>query len=148
MKSGFFHAGIDGAKPGRETRDMIDALFAQPNYLAAKKGLDLVELRQRAIQDNLANLETPGYKRMDVAPSFSSALERAIATRDPHAIDDLKPELVVDSSAVATSPDGNTVDLERELLEMNKNSLTHTMQTQLITGSLMRLKLAINGKPT
>lgn len=127
---------------------MLSALFNQPNYMAAKMGLDLVELRQRAIQDNLANLETPGYKRMDVAPSFTSALERAVASRDHHAITGLKPELAVDQSAVATSPDGNTVDLERELLAMNKNSLAHTLQTQLITGSLVRLKLAINGKPS
>ena len=36
---------------------MIEALFNQPNYLAAKTGLDVVELRQRAIQQNIANLE-------------------------------------------------------------------------------------------
>ena len=127
---------------------MIEALFTQPNYMAAKKGLDLVELRQRAIQDNLANIETPGYKRMDVAPSFTSALSEAVRSRDAQAIGALKPQLAVDTSAVATSPDGNSVDLESELLAMNKNSLAHSMQTQLLTGSLMRLKLAINGRPS
>jgi flagellar basal-body rod protein FlgB len=127
---------------------MIDALFTQPNYIAAKKGLDLVEIRQRAIQDNMANLETPGYKRMDVSPAFTKALEKAVQSRDLHAIAALKPELVVDVSAPATSPDGNSVDLETELLAMNKNSLAHSMQTQLISGALMRMKLAINGKPS
>ena len=78
-----FPAGIAGTKPGRETRGMINVLFTQPNYMAAKTGLDLVGLRQRAIQDNLANLETPGYKRMDVVPSFTSALERAAASHKP-----------------------------------------------------------------
>jgi flagellar basal-body rod protein FlgB len=127
---------------------MIDALFAQPNYMAAKKGLDLVELRQRAIQDNLANLETPGYKRVDVAPAFTEALSDAVKSRDIKAIEAWKPQLAVDTSAVATSPDGNSVDLEGELLAMSKNSLAHSMQTQLITGSLMRLKLAISGRPS
>lgn len=127
---------------------MIEALFNQPNYLAAKTGLDVVELRQRAIQQNIANLETPGYKRVDVSPAFTSALERAVAARDPQSIRSVKPELAVDATAVAIGPDGNTVNLESELLEMNKNVLAHSLQTQLITGSLMRLKLAINGKPT
>jgi flagellar basal-body rod protein FlgB len=45
---------------------MIEALFNQPNYLAAKKTLDAVVLRQQAIANNIANLETPGYKRVDL----------------------------------------------------------------------------------
>jgi flagellar basal-body rod protein FlgB len=61
---------------------MVEALFNQPNYLAAKKSLDVVALRQEAIASNIANLETPGYKRLDVAPSFQGELERACAMRD------------------------------------------------------------------
>ena len=38
---------------------MIDALFSQSNYLAAKKMLDASVLRHEAIASNLANLETP-----------------------------------------------------------------------------------------
>lgn len=127
---------------------MIDALFAQPNYVAAKRGLDLVELRQRAIQENIANLETPGYKRMDVAPAFASALQRAIASKDTAAIESAPLQLSVDTTAPAVSPDGNSVNIENEMLQMSKNVLTHTLQTQLITGSLMRMKLAITGRPS
>jgi len=125
---------------------MIDALFNQPDYLAAKKQLDAIALRQDAIASNIANLETPGYKRLDVAPAFNSELERACAARDPQEIAALKPELTVDPSAVAVSPDGNTVNLETELLEMNKNSLAGTLQTQLITTDFYRLRMAITGK--
>ena len=49
---------------------MIEALFNQPNYLAANKALDAVVLREGAIANNIANLETPGYKRIDLAQSF------------------------------------------------------------------------------
>ena len=124
---------------------MIDALFNQPNYLTAKKALDAVTLREQAIASNIANLETPGYKRLDVAPSFNSELQRACASRDPQEIAALKPQLAVDASATPVSPDGNTVDLESELLEMNKNSLANTLETQLITTDFYRMRMAITG---
>jgi flagellar basal-body rod protein FlgB len=125
---------------------MIDALFNQPDYLAAKKQLDAITLRQDAIASNIANLETPGYKRLDVAPAFNSELERACAARDPEQIAALNPQLAVDPNAAAVSPDGNTVNLESELLEMNKNSLAGTLQTQLISTEFYRLRMAITGK--
>lgn len=125
---------------------MIDALFNQPDYLAAKKQLDAIALRQDAIASNIANLETPGYKRLDVAPAFNSELERACAARDPGQIAALNPQLAVDPNAAAVSPDGNTVNLESEMLEMNKNSLASTLQTQLITTDFYRLRMAITGK--
>jgi flagellar basal-body rod protein FlgB len=125
---------------------MIDALFNQPDYLAAKKQLDAIALRQDAIASNIANLETPGYKRLDVAPAFNSELQRACAARDPQQIASLNPQLAVDPNAAAVSPDGNTVNLESEMLEMNKNSLASTLQTQLITTDFYRLRMAITGK--
>src|SRR6266851_2302220 len=111
---------------------MIDALFNEPNYLAAKKLMDATALRQEAIASNLANLETPHYQRVDVAPSFTTELSQAL--------------LEVDSTAVAQNKDGNTVDLETELMEENKNVLAHALEAQLITGSLLRLRLAITGR--
>jgi flagellar basal-body rod protein FlgB len=124
---------------------MIDALFNQPDYLAAKKTLDAVSLRQTAIASNIANLETPGYKRLDVAASFNSELQRACAARDTQQIAALNPQLEVDPNAVSVSPDGNTVSLEDELLKMNQNTLANTLETQLISTDLYRLKMAITG---
>jgi flagellar basal-body rod protein FlgB len=124
---------------------MIDALFNQPDYLAAKKALDAVALRQEAIASNIANLETPGYKRLDLAASFNTELQRACAAHDPQQIAALKPAVEVDPDAVAVSPDGNTVSLEDELLKMNQNSLANTLETQLITMDLSRLRTAITG---
>ena len=125
---------------------MIEALFNQPNYLAAKKTLDAVVLRQEAIANNIANLETPGYKRIDLAPSFESELERASASGDPEEISSLKPTLAVDSAAVPSSRDGNTVHLQNELMQMDENAVTHSLETQLIGGMLQRMQMAITGK--
>ena len=125
---------------------MIDALFNNPNYLAAKKSLDAVALRQEAIANNIANLETPGYRRVDLAPSFKAELERAVAAGDSHQIASVRPALSADPSAVPMGRDGNTVNLEKEMMELNSNMLTHALETQLISGALLKLKLAITGK--
>lgn len=125
---------------------MIDALFNQPNYLAAKKELDAVVLRENAVANNIANLETPGYKRIDLSPSFQTQLEQAIASGDPQEISQLKPTLAVDADAVPSGRDGNTVHLENELMQMNQNAVVHTLETQLVSGMLSRLQMAINGK--
>jgi flagellar basal-body rod protein FlgB len=126
---------------------MIEALFSQPNYLVAKKALDATVVRQEAIASNLANLETPGYRRLDVARSFQTELQRACASRDARQIASLKPTLAPDPAAVPNGRDGNTVSLEHELMQLNQNTLNHALETQLITGTLLRLKLAITGKP-
>jgi flagellar basal-body rod protein FlgB len=125
---------------------MIEALFNQPGYLAAQKMLDAAVIRHEAIASNIANLETPNYKRLDVAPSFSTDLNRALASGDVGQLKSLSPSLAVDPNAVSANRDGNTVNLEHELLAMNQNQLMHTLETQLITGSLLKLRLAITGR--
>lgn len=125
---------------------MIEALFNQPNYLAAKKTLDAVALRQEAIASNIANLETPGYKRVDLAPAFRTELDRACASGDPQQLASLKPTITQDTSALPSGRDGNTVNLENEMMQLSQNSMAHTLETQMLSGMLMRLKMAITGK--
>ena len=126
---------------------MIESLFTQPNYLAAKKMLDATAMRHEAIASNLANLETPQYRRIDLNPSFSNELRQAMAGQQPGAISNLQPSLALDTNAVSSRRDGNTVELDTELLNMNQNMLAHTLEVQLITGSLLRLRTAITGRP-
>ena len=125
---------------------MIDALFNQTNYIASKKMLDATVLRQEAIASNLANIETPNYKRLDVAPSFESQLRQAISGKDNEQINSAQPQLAVDSNAVSGRGDGNTVLLESEMLKLNQNMVEHTLETELVSGSLARMRLAITGK--
>jgi flagellar basal-body rod protein FlgB len=125
---------------------MIDALFNDPSYLAAKKSLDAVALRQEAIASNIANLETPGYRRVDLAPSFKAELERACAAGNPQQIAGLKPALATDTTAVPNGRDGNTVNFENEMMQLNQNTMAHALETQLVSYSLTRLQMAITGK--
>jgi flagellar basal-body rod protein FlgB len=125
---------------------MIDALFNDPNYVAGKKSLDAIVLRQEAIATNIANLETPGYRRVDLAPNFKTELERACASGSSQQITALKPSLAADPNAVANSPDGNTVNLENEMMQLNQNMLANAVETKLVSYTLLKLKLAIAGK--
>ncbi|HEX3989310.1 MAG TPA: flagellar basal body rod protein FlgB [Verrucomicrobiae bacterium] len=125
---------------------MIEGLFTDSNYLAAKKMLDVTVLRQDAIASNLANIETPNYKRLDVSKSFEAQLKQAVTSRDPEQIASVQPQLAVDTQAQSSRSDGNTVQLETELLKMNQNMVEHALETQLVTNSFMRMRMAITGK--
>lgn len=127
---------------------MIEALFHQPNLVAVKRLLDVTALRQEAISSNLANLETPNYKRLDVAPSFERELRSAIDSRDIDRLERMRPRLEVDANARTGRRDGNTVDLESELLRLHQNGLEHAVESQLLTSALLKLRLAITGRPS
>jgi flagellar basal-body rod protein FlgB len=127
---------------------VIEALFNGPNYVAARKLLDATALRHEAIAANLANLETPGYQRVDIAPSFANDLRKAIVSGQAPRIAKLEPKLVVDAQTPAsTRRDGNNVELENELVRLNQNAVEHSLETQLLTSNLLKLRLAITGRP-
>ena len=125
---------------------MVEALFSEPNYLASKKALDAIALRQEAIASNLANLETPDYKRLDLAPTFQTELEHACAAGDAQRISALNPTLTPDTAAEPVGRDGNTVSLEQEMALLNQNAMVHALETQLVSGSLAKLRMAITAK--
>ena len=125
---------------------MIDALFTDSDYVAAKKMLDVSLLRHEAIASNLANLETPNYKRLDVAPSFETQLRAAVASGSAEEISSLQPQLAVDASAITGRSDGNTVQLETEMVKLDQNTVENTLETELVSNSLAQLRLAITGK--
>ena len=125
---------------------MIEALFNQPNYVGAKKMLEATILRHEAIASNIANVEQPNYKRMDLAPSFQRELGRALGGQDAAHIASLKPQLAVDAEAVAANQDGNSVRLESELAQLSQNYVQSALENQLVTGSLLKLRTAITGR--
>ena len=125
---------------------MIDGLFNQANYAATKRLLDATALRQQAISSNIANLETPNYKRIDVDPIFETSLSKAMTSQDTSAIAEAPLHLARDLTATAANRDGNTVQLDREMAALGENTLSHNLETQLLTGSMLRMRLAITGR--
>ena len=125
---------------------MIDALFNQPGYLGAKRMLDATMARHDAIAANIANAETPHYQRVDLAPSFRAELQSALAGQDTSRLSSLRPQIAKDPRALPVNRDGNTVNLEHELVELSQNTLEGTVQTRVVTASLAKLRMAITGK--
>ena len=124
---------------------MIDPIFQTGNYQLATKLLDAAVLRQDAIASNIANAETPGYHRVDVAVDFAQQL-RASAESGKLVTHGMKPHLAVDTNARSMRPDGNTVEIERELLAMNRNSVEYDYLSEVVSSNLKQLKLAITGR--
>ena len=114
-----------------------------------QKDLDGLWVRQRAISDNLANYETPGYKNKSV--SFEDQLRGLLSDTDsssPAALADsiknVKP-VTTEEKDEQYRADGNGVDLEQQNLEMARTVLNYSYAAQAMTDSYSRLETAVTG---
>lgn len=123
---------------------VIEGVFTGQNYLIAKRLLDASALRQEALAGNIANIETPGFKRMDVDKSFDAQLTQAVKNTNVEALMSLRPQLSVDTSAAAVRADGNNVSMDKELMEVNRNAVEYQFLTQYLSNNLQSIKNAIN----
>lgn len=103
--------------------------------------LDAAALRQRVIAQNVANVNTPGYKRREVV--FETSLAKVLAS--PGAAAHVEPKVVVTEDN-PERVDGNTVDIDREMNEMNKNALLYQAAAQIIANRVASLRAAIAGR--
>lgn len=126
---------------------MIDPVFQNENFQLARKLLDASVMRGNAIAANIANAETPGYRRMDLAPDFSRELASMVESgSSPSSIQSVQPQLAEDQFARSMRPDGNSVDVEHELVEMNKNTVDYNYLTEFVSWDIRQLKMAISGR--
>lgn len=126
---------------------MIDPIFQTDNYQLARKLLDAAVLRHEAVATNIANAETPGFRRLDLAPDFGVQLKARMAAGDfARTAGSLKPQLAEDLTARTVRPDGNSVEMERELMIMNRTSVEHEFLTEIVSNNIKHLKMAITGR--
>ncbi len=118
------------------------------NYIdVLTKAADASALRQKAIANNIANVDTPHYKRQDV--SFAENLERALRHSKFETLDEkvsslkmdrLKGTVYTDSSNYSYRLDGNNVDIDTENVEMASNQLMYQGVTQSITSEFSHIQ--------
>lgn len=125
---------------------MVDPIFQSDNYQVARKLLDAAALRHEAIASNIANAETPGYRRLDISRDFADQLRSHVRAGDTDRAAEMRPRLVEDTHARTVRPDGNTVEIENELLAMNRNSVEYEFLTEVVSRNIKQLKLAITGR--
>ena len=96
------------------------------------KAADASWLRNEAIGNNLANVDTPGYKRQDV--DFESQLARALRHSKYTSMDEkvsnlqtnrLKRLCYTDYAGFSYRLDGNNVDVDMEGVYLAKNQVTY-----------------------
>jgi flagellar basal-body rod protein FlgB len=128
---------------------MLDRIFGGDGFVAQTRALDAASLRQQTIAHNLANVNTPGFKRQDVTfeRQLSHALleHRTARNADDHPVDRVRPQIVTPSNS-SLRADGNNVDMEAENVNSAINTLKYEALTQMVGGYFSGLKAAISGR--
>ena len=117
----------------------------------AQQRMAWADERQAVLAQNIANANTPGYKPHDVRP-FADALARAgvvapVRTDPSHLAGTLPasaPGEVIDRTHL-TSPDGNAVALDEELVKVADTETTHQLVTSIFKTYLGMLRTAAGG---
>lgn len=131
---------------------MFDKLTS--NMRLREKALDAAWVRNEVIAQNIANVDTPGYKKSSVA--FEEYLQDASQkkgfrgnTTDRRHIpigrnnENARIRVVKDHSGLSTRLDGNNVDIELEMAEMAKNNIRYNTLIQSISSSYQRIRTVI-----
>ena len=97
--------------------------------------LDGLALRQRAIANNIANVNTPGYTAKRV--QFEDAIARSVAAGNGAA------NATVERSLEPTRLDGNNVNLDTETLSNVDTVLRYQFAARAVEGTFTGLRTAM-----
>ncbi len=106
-------------------------------------GIKAESLRQKTIANNIANLETPGYRRIEVR--FEELLARYLDSSDKADLSKVKAELYQPRDTPVKS-NGNDVNYEGEVGRMIKNAIRHKALVRLLNKKYSQLDQAIGPK--
>ena len=132
---------------------MIENLYSKSSIL--EKSLQASWARNDTIAQNIANIDTPSYKRKDVAfekylndslgkinLEGNSTDKRHIAINSKNA-DNILPTITEGDSGISMRIDGNNVDIDSEMAYMAKNTIKYNTLVQLINGNFSKIKNVI-----
>jgi flagellar basal-body rod protein FlgB len=100
--------------------------------------------RQNVLAGNLANLDTPGYRPLDLERTPAGD-PGTLATTDPaHLQPGAAPDGTrsFDDGGALVGPDGNAVSLERELAKIDANRVRYSTSADLVSRRMALLKYA------
>lgn len=111
------------------------------------KAADASALRNEVIANNIANVDTPGYKRKDV--SFEHELHRALGMNKYETMDskveniksnDLKARVYTDIKGFSYRYDENSVDIDAEATYLAENQIKYEGLMNSLTEEFKNLK--------
>ncbi|NOX36607.1 MAG: flagellar basal body rod protein FlgB [Calditrichaeota bacterium] len=131
-------------------------ILKQTKVPLLSKGLDVYALRQKVIASNIANVNTPGYRRKEVVfeEKLQTVLQRTLPGRrthprhmpiGPQRMGEVQPEIQDDPSNEFHSG-ANNVDIDREIVEQVKNEIRFLYGVRLLQGNFRALRASIKGR--
>lgn len=110
-------------------------------HVALERAMQGSTLRQEALSENLANVNTPGYRRRDV--DFHAAL-RAAMPGGSEAVAAVPVGATVDSAS-PMRPDGNSVDVDVEAADLAQNALEYQALASVLDarGNILRSAMGV-----
>lgn len=131
---------------------MSNWMFQKTGLL--ERGLNATWKRNEVISNNIANIDTPGYKASGV--EFESLLAEAMdgtgiqgkKTRDKHmetgigSLETIQPTIIQNTNTTMRV-DGNNVDVDKEMVELARNSIQYNALVQKISKELGRIRMAV-----
>ena len=114
------------------------------------KAADASWKRNDVLANNIANADTPGYKRKDVqfetyligAIGGTDSLDKTIAEMD---LNDINSTTYTEQAGLSYRADGNNVDITTENVELAKNQIRYNTLMNSINHEFQDLKAAISG---
>ena len=114
-----------------------------------KKAADASVYRNELLSNNIANVDTPGYKRKDL--EFEVHLNRAIESAGTHKdtltkkvhnvdLDGVKMMTYIDNADLSYRLDGNNVDISSEQTELASNQIVYNGLIDSMTHEFSRIK--------
>ena len=136
---------------------MDKPFFEDAGMVRMERFMDLAVRRQKLISSNLSNVDTPGYKTVDI--DFEQELQSQMAGSAGQgismAVTDTR-HLAISSGAQGRLPaqakevegltlrnDLNNVNIDREMSELSTNAMKFSAVSQMIAGKFRTLKAAI-----
>ena len=107
--------------------------------------------RNEVISNNIANVDTPGYKRSDVqfesylqeALTGDGSLDQKVANTKLNSID---ATVYTDNSSLSYRLDGNNVDIDTESAYMAENQIRYYALLDSMTQEFSRIKTVLASK--
>ena len=110
--------------------------------VALHTALNGLQARQRAIADNIANINTPKYLANKV--SFESELQSAVASGDASAAH--SSGIVTQKSLEPTREDGNNVNLDEETISNISTNLSYQTVLSALNSKYSLLRTAMSSQ--
>jgi flagellar basal-body rod protein FlgB len=134
---------------------LVDKLFSEQAFIVLQKSMDAGAMRQKVVANNVANINTPGFRksRVEFEEELRSILESQssrsatsnpkILSPDQRALSSLEPKTVM-AESVAVGGNANNVDIDEEMASLSKNNLYYNTLSQLVSFKFRMLKSVIN----